>query len=208
MSMVHTERVLVVPAAEFHKLGHFQGVTTEVDRYLGHLLQPELVSYRPRGEMEEDPSFKQLIPYVIFQYDDAQGDRWLFNYTRGSGQGESRLHQKISIGVGGHISVEDACETLSGNPYHEGMRRELEEEVIIESDYTDECVGMINDDETEVGKVHLGIVHIFRVREPQVRSREDEMHQSGFERLEVLQSRRDAMESWSRICLDALYGNG
>jgi predicted NUDIX family phosphoesterase len=205
MSLVELEQVLVVPAAEFHKLGHFQGVSTEVDRYLERLLTPDLTSYRPRREMEQDASFKQLIPYVIFQYDDLQGDRWLFQYTRGKGQGESRLHSKRSIGVGGHISLEDAGDQGHLNPYHEGMRRELAEEVAIETDYLDRCVGMINDDETEVGRVHLGIVHIFQVQQPRVQPREREMHDAGFQPLRELRRLRDSMESWSQICLDALY---
>ncbi|MCA9149332.1 MAG: phosphoesterase [Planctomycetales bacterium] len=207
MSVVEVEQVLVVPAAEFHALGHFQGVSTRVDHYLNRLLTPELVSYRPRDVMELDPNFKQLIPYVIFQYDDEAGQRWLFNYTRGSGQGESRLHSKISIGIGGHISQEDG-DHHSKNPYHEGMRRELAEEVIIETEYQDRCVGMINDDETDVGRVHLGIVHIFEVANPNVRPREAEMHQAGFKLLHELRAVRDSMESWSRICLDALYPEG
>ena len=204
MSLVETEQVLVVPTAEFRKLGHFQGVSTDVERYLSQLLNAEFVSYRPRGEMEQDPSFKQLIPYVIFQHDDDKGRRSVFAYTRGSGQGESRLHQKCSIGVGGHISLEDANEG-SANPYHEGMRRELEEEVSIETDYTDRLVGMINDDETDVGKVHLGIVHVFSVSTPNVSPREDEMCNAGFRTLDELRAQRDQMESWSRICLDAIY---
>jgi predicted NUDIX family phosphoesterase len=207
MSVVDTEHVLVIPADEFHRLGHFQGVSTEVQRYLEFLLAPQLVSYRPRGEMERNPDFKQLIPYVIFQYDDENGTRWLFQYTRGAGLGESRLHRKVSIGIGGHISLQDAQEQ-QGNPYHEGMRRELAEEVIIDTPYVDRCVGMINDDETDVGRVHLGIVHIFAVQQPRVRPREAEMHDAGFQTLEQLRSVRDAMESWSRICLDALYPDG
>jgi predicted NUDIX family phosphoesterase len=205
MSLADSEQVLVVPAAEFHKIGHFQGVSTDVDRYLRRLLTPALVSYRPRGEMERDPSFKQLIPYVIFQYDDPGGTSWLFQYTRGSGQGESRLHSKLSIGIGGHISREDAGENGGLNPYHEGMRRELDEEVIIQTLYDDRCVGVINDDETDVGKVHLGIVHVFSVERPQVVPREIEMHNAGFRPLAELRRLRDSMESWSQICLDALY---
>jgi predicted NUDIX family phosphoesterase len=207
VAIVDSEQVLVVPAAEFHRLGHFQGVSTDVDRYLRRLLTPEVVSYRPRGEMERDPSFKQLIPYVIFQYDDPQGTRWLFGYTRGSGQGETRLHSKLSIGIGGHIAREDAGDDGERNPYHEGMRRELDEEVIILTPYEDRCVGVINDDETDVGKVHLGIVHVFAVERPDVRPRETEMHSAGFQPLETLRGQRDRMESWSQICLDALYGD-
>jgi predicted NUDIX family phosphoesterase len=210
MALVDTEQVLVVPAEAFHRLGHFQGICTDVKRYLEPLLAPELVSFRPRGEMERDPSFKQLIPYVIFQFDDPQGQKWLFQYTRGAGQGEKRLHRKRSIGIGGHICIEDTrgsnVSMGTGNPYHEGMRRELAEEVVIETGYEGRLVGLLNDDETDVGRVHLGIVHIFSVSEPAVRPREETMHDAGFERLEELWAVRDTMESWSRICLESLYG--
>lgn len=204
MSIVDVEQVLVVPTEEFHKLGYFQGVSTDVEHYLKRLLDPTLVSYRPRSEMEQDPSFKQLIPYVIFQHDDAEGARRVFCYTRGAGQGEARLHLKRSIGIGGHISLEDAGHG-STNPYHEGMRRELAEEVIIETEYTDRCVGMINDDETDVGKVHLGIVHVFEVKTSDVRPREAELQETGFRTLQELRELADTMESWSRICLEAIY---
>lgn len=206
MSTVKTEQVLVVPTAAFHELGHFQGATHDVERYLPQLLAADLVSYRPRAEMEVDPSYKQLIPYVIFQYQDEAGRKSLFQYTRGSGQGESRLHEKCSIGVGGHISKEDASAS-DDDPYQEGMRRELEEEVIIDTPYTQRCVGLINDDENEVGRVHLGVVHIVEVERPSVTSRETEILSAGFQTLDQLRQRRDAMETWSSICLEHFFAD-
>ena len=123
------ERVLVVPTEVFHRLGHFQGFCGEVDRYLDELLRPEQTSYRRRDLAEKDPSFKQLIPYVIFRHVGADGRPTVFQYTRGAGMGEGRLHRKRSVGIGGHISAIDAGDHAVGNPYQEGMRRELEEEV-------------------------------------------------------------------------------
>jgi len=117
------ERILVVPTALFHRLGYFQGFSPEIDRYLGELFSPQNISFRPRPEMEHDPSFKQLIPYVVFQHCDAAGSPSVFQYTRGSGQGEGRLHRKRSVGIGGHISAVDVGADGSGNPYEEGMRR-------------------------------------------------------------------------------------
>src|SRR2546422_6041328 len=110
MPQVATEHVLVVPTAVFHRLGHFQGFCGDTDRYLRGLLDPAHTSYRPRSAMEQDPSFKQLIPYVIFRYRGAGGQTMLFQYTRGKGQGESRLHAKRSIGVGGDIFADDAAQ--------------------------------------------------------------------------------------------------
>lgn len=202
MSVVDMEHVLVVPTELFHRLGHFQGFTDDVAGYLDELLSPENTAYRPRGEMETNPDFKQLIPYVVFQHTDDVGVVSAFQYTRGKGQGEQRLHSKRSIGIGGHISSDDAGEI---NPYDEGMRRELSEEVVIETEYTARCVGMINDDETEVGKVHLGVVHVFEVECPNVRPRESEIIQAGFQPVDELLADTESFESWSQICLEALY---
>jgi predicted NUDIX family phosphoesterase len=194
MPAVTTESVLVVPTDLFHRLGYFQGFSPDVDRYLEELLSPEHTSYRPRPAMENDPSFKQLIPYVIFRHVDDDGCTSLFQYTRGRGQGERRLHSKRSIGVGGHISADDAAEI---NPYDEGMRRELEEEVIVATEYRARCVGLINDDETEVGRVHLGVVHLFDVQTPRVHPREAEIAAAGFAPVERLLAELADFESWS-----------
>ena len=206
MASVETEHVLVVPTDVFHGIGHFQGFTTEVAKYLDELLSPEHTSYRARSEMEEDPSFKQLIPYVIFRYTSNDGAVSVFQYTRGKGQGEQRLHNKRSIGIGGHISSDDATSDNDLDPYREGMQRELSEEVIIQTSYRDQLVGMLNDDKTDVGKVHLGIVHIFDVETPDIAPREDEIINSGFEPVERLLADVDGFETWSAICLEALFG--
>jgi len=203
---VTTERVLVVPTDLFHRLGHFQGFSPDVDRYLDELLSSEHTSYRPRAEVEQDPGFKQLIPYVIFRHTDSDGRQTVFRYTRGTGQGEGRLHSKQSVGIGGHISTLDAGADGSGNPYTEGMRREVEEEVIVDTPYTSRCVGMINDDETEVGSVHLGVVHLADVERPAVRPRESEILESRFVPIEDMLADLDGFETWSKICLEALFG--
>lgn len=203
MSLVATEHVLVVPTEVFHKLGHFQGFCGDTERYLKGLLDPAHTSYRPRAEMEQDPSFKQLIPYVIFRYRDAAGQTLLFQYTRGKGQGEARLHAKRSVGVGGHISVDDAAQPSA---YEEGMRRELEEEVVISTPYRGRMVGLINDDETEVGKVHLGVVHLLDVDRPAIEPRESAIIDAGFRSANDLLFDLSHFETWSQICLKALFG--
>lgn len=196
------EHVLVVPTPVFHQIGHFQGFSGDTGRYLDELLRPEHMSYRPRAEMEQDPSFKQLIPYVVFRYTTPSGEVQLFQYTRGKGQGEQRLHSKRSIGIGGHISSEDAS---AQSVYDEGMRRELAEEVRIETPYRASLAGLINDDLTEVGKVHLGVVHIFDVERTDVFPREEDIIEAGFRPAEELHRYRDQFESWSKICLEALF---
>ena len=207
MTAVATEHVLVIPTPIFHEIGHFQGFSTEVARYLPRLLNPEHMSYRARAEMEKDPSFKQLIPYVLFRYTTPEGIVTLFQYTRGKGQGEARLHSKRSVGIGGHISSDDAAATLTGSSsvYDEGMRRELNEEVSIDTPYQSQLAGLINDDLTEVGKVHLGVVHIFDVDSPAVAPREADICDSGFRPVSELLAELDSFETWSKICLEALF---
>jgi predicted NUDIX family phosphoesterase len=206
VSEVSAERVMVVPTELFHKLGHFQGFCSDVDRYLGKLFCPANISYRPRGEVEKDPGFKQLIPYVIFRHQDPSKGSSVFQYTRGKGMGEGRLHSKHSVGIGGHISAIDAEGNGGTTPYEEGMRRELEEEVAINTPYTEHCVGLINDDQTDVGRVHLGVVHIFDVERPEVKSRETDLLESGFRPVAEIMKDLTGFETWSEICLKALFG--
>ena len=111
---------------------------------------------------------------------------------------------KKSVGIGGHISQEDG-DSKDADPYHDGMARELKEEVIIETPYVLKLVGLINDDETEVGKVHLGIVHICDVEAPRVRSNEEEIEGNGFQPVTELLDNLEGFETWSSICLQALF---
>ena len=206
MSIVALEKVLVVPTALFHDLGYFQGFTPDIERYLPGLLEGREMEYRPRGEMEDDPSFKQLIPYALFRWTGADGATHLFEYQRGSGQGERRLHAKRSVGVGGHISSLDAAAGHSRHVYREGMRRELDEEVIIDTPYDETIVGLINDDETPVGQVHLGVVHLCDVSEPHIRPREADILDGRFRKVEEILTRLDEFETWSQIAVRALFG--
>jgi predicted NUDIX family phosphoesterase len=206
VSDVHSERVLVVPTAVFHRLGHFQGFTPKVNDYLPELFRAEHISYQPRQQVEQDPSFKQLIPYVVFRHRNGDRRESVFQYTRGAGQGEGRLHRKRSVGIGGHISSTDAENGLSGDPYQEGLRRELDEEVLIDTPYHGQCVGLINDDLTEVGRVHLGVVHLFDVERPAVQPRESEIIECGFRPVEEMLADLSGFETWSQICLKALFG--
>lgn len=199
------ECVLVIPAPLFHGLGYFQGFCTDIDRYYTALLDEKNVQFLPRSQAENDPLFKQLIPYIIFCYTDSSGRIQIFQYIRGKGMGESRLHHKRSIGVGGHISAEDQLH--AGDVYRKGMLRELNEEVVLNTTFTEQCAGLINDDSTEVGRVHLGIVHRFNVAEPNVVSNESDLIESGFMPLHELMQCKDQMESWSAITLDALFGS-
>jgi len=205
MSVAEVEHVLVVPTDKFHELGKFQGFTREVAKYLDNLLTPDQMSFRPRDLMERSPEFKQLIPYVIFEHTDADGVAHVFQYVRGKGQGESRLHSKRSIGVGGHVSSDDTPDAAQ-NPLEAGMQRELAEEVKIDSPHHLSCEGLINDDETEVGRVHLGVVYLCKVDSPNVTPNEADILEAGFLPVAELLDRLDEFETWSSICLAAVYG--
>jgi predicted NUDIX family phosphoesterase len=206
VSEAEIERVLVVPTELFHRLGYFQGFNANVSGYFEELLHGGHASYRPRDQVEKDPSYKQLIPYMIFRHTDAVGRETVFQYTRGTGQGEGRLHLKRSVGIGGHISAIDAAANGRGSPYEEGMRRELQEEVEVDTPYMVHCVGMINDDQTDVGRVHLGVVHLFDVERPQVHPRETEIIESGFRPVDAILADMSGFETWSQICMRALFG--
>jgi len=111
------EQILVIPESVIAEIGDLQGFETDVDRFLHPILGSERLSFQPRSQMETDPSFKQLIPYVLLEWND-NGVIKLFTYTRGGGGGESRLHALRSVGIGGHISREDAAD--GSDPYNGG----------------------------------------------------------------------------------------
>lgn len=212
------EQILVVPTRLFHELGCFQGFSDRIDHYMPVLLNESNTEYRPRSLMEQDPTFKQLIPYVVFRVRAADGHHY-FHYTRGSGQGEQRLHAKKSVGVGGHISLED---TQHPDAYFAGMQRELEEEihigtVIDESEGESgtslavpplgRIIGLINDDSNEVGRVHLGVVHLVELAEPVVRAREKDLLDARFSSPLDLEAMLGQFETWSQIALRYLLAN-
>jgi predicted NUDIX family phosphoesterase len=194
--------VLVVPASELDRLGRFQGFHTDAERYLSALLAPELMMYRPRSEVEDDPSWKQIIPYVVLRAGGA-----VFCYTRGKSQGETRLHRLRSLGVGGHVDEADAEGRCGREAYDTAMRRELAEEVEVRGPGAMKLAGLINDDSTPVGSVHLGVVHIYDLENPAVTPREDGLADCRFVPIAELPAARDAFETWSRFCIDELLGS-
>jgi len=198
------EHVLVIPAETIDAIGTIEGFESRVDEFLGPILASDRLAFRPRSQMEVDPSFKQLIPYVILEWKDPNGTPHVFAYTRGGGGGEKRLHAKRSIGIGGHISREDADD--GADAYTTGMHRELDEEIHLDSEYTESCEGLIYDPSNEVGRVHLGVVHRFRLAAPKVASNEADLADGGFTPVDDLFAQREQLETWSQITLDALYG--
>jgi len=192
------ECVLVVPACELDRLGRFQGFHPDAERYLTALLIPEFMSYRPRSQVETDPTLKQIIPYVVFRCEDA-----VFCYVRGQTQGEARLHRRRSLGVGGHVSEADAGGGRDFGAYLSAMSRELAEEVEVRASGSLRLMGLINDDATPVGQVHLGVIHLFELDRAEVHPRESGLADAQFLPVPSLRSHWEEFESWSQFCIDA-----
>mgnify|MGYP000037571784 CR=1 FL=1 len=201
--MPQEEQVLVVERKVIEEVGMFQGLAFDVDRYLERIFVPGVPRFIPRSQAEHDPSFKQIIPYVIMSH----AGRYL-SYVRGRRAGETRLAAKRSIGIGGHINPIDADNSplfayLYDN-YLTAVEREVAEEVCVQTPHTDRVVALLNDDSNEVGSVHLGIVHCWELSEPNVVKREQMITQMAFMSPEELEQVRDSLETWSQKCLDAL----
>ena len=195
-----SQMVLVFPVELLAKFGRFQGYTLDTQRYLPLLLDPTNNLFMDRDHAEKDVRYKQIIPYVVLRCGDS-----VFSYVRGKKSTESRLVSSRSIGVGGHIEPDDRSLFHSDHDlYLEAARREVNEEVELESPYVEFIVALINDDSNDVGKVHLGIVHIWDVAEPKVKKREGLITQAGFSPLENLQARIGELETWSQIALKVL----
>jgi predicted NUDIX family phosphoesterase len=182
----------------FEQLGVFQGLDTDVSKYLPIVTKPGNIQYLNRSDAEQDRRYKQLIPYVLI----ICGER-ILRYRRGRGGQETRLHGQFSVGVGGHISEEDHGLFSSGPGYEEGMRRELMEEVAI-GDAKDAAVALINDDSTDVGYVHFGVVHVMCVPDEKVVGRRSGIVNPEFVPMADAVSDAAAYESWSKFCLEQL----
>jgi len=144
-----------------------------------------------RADAEAEPKWRQIIPYVVVMHADD-----VFTLRRLRKQTEARLHDKVSIGIGGHI-----------NPGHDllaGLQKELDEEVAVEDPYELEFAGMLNDESTEVSRVHLGAVYVLRASSASVHVRETEKMTGSFVSRRELAAMRAAMETWSQVVYDVL----
>jgi predicted NUDIX family phosphoesterase len=197
------EQVLVIRRELFDELGAFNGYQADADRYLPSILDPANNHFLCRADAESDPTHKQIIPYALFQ----SGDRFL-HYVRGKSAGEQRLASKGSIGIGGHVNADDyqASGSLGRELYLAGVAREIAEEIQIGCSYEQSIVGLIKDDTTEVGSVHLGIVHLFTLDAPEIASNEDGITNLSFLTREELMNLADGglLESWSRLIVENL----
>lgn len=198
------EKVLVFPRSLIEQLGIFQGFNTDVNRYLPTILDTKNHNFMPRAQAETDPNFKQIIPYVVIT-----DGKHVLHYVRGKKAGEQRLVAKGSVGIGGHINNIDYDESLFAftfgkEAFEDAVRREVCEELSIQGEAVPRAVGLINDDSTEVGRVHFGVVHVLFRKPEEVKRKEQVITQMEFIPIEELKAKRDQMETWSQLCIDNL----
>jgi predicted NUDIX family phosphoesterase len=159
------------------------------DEVLDAITERHFFLDRPTAEIS--PQYKQIIPYVLIRHDDAY-----FLLQRTPKQTEARLHHKLSLGIGGHINPDTP-------DLFDGLQKELEEEVNVAGDYDLTFVGILNDDTTDVGRVHLGAVYVLDAHDGNVTVRETEKMSGRWVARDDLAAHREAMETWSQIVYDA-----
>jgi predicted NUDIX family phosphoesterase len=187
------ERVLVVPREIVMPAGGWLGLRREgmdhaLEAVAGHGF------FMARDAAEQDPGHKQVIPYLVLR----DGDRW-FLMRRTRAGGDARLHDRWSIGVGGHLNPGDA--DVEGC-----LRREWAEELAAGFVPEFAPVGLLNDDTTAVGAVHLGFVYLADAAGRDVAIRETDKLSGAFAFTAEVAAVREGMETWSRLVFDALAG--
>jgi predicted NUDIX family phosphoesterase len=193
------ELVLAFPTDELWKLLTYKeaGLIMGNSDALQQIVQSG--QFRRRSELEEDPSFKQLITYAVISNNDS-----LYLFKRRPGQTEKRLHNKFSLGVGGHINPGD-----STGPKEQFLVNELKRELFEEVRLMDGClvediefIGFINDDTIPVGRVHIGLLYNIHVSNKEVYINEtDKMTASWVDKPDLAEF-YESMETWSRIVFD------
>jgi predicted NUDIX family phosphoesterase len=188
------EEVLVVPRVNLLWQGAFRGVRTDgLDEYVARARR--FGQFRRRADVEEDPSLKQIIPYLVVR----SGRRFMLYRRTQVGQ-EPRLRGLYSIGVGGHISkndVEDALDVVAA-----GLRRELEEELKLDGGWSARLVGVLNEEDTAVSRVHFGLVHMVDVPSGRVAIRETDRLTGQLASLDAIRHVYGQMETWSQRVVD------
>jgi predicted NUDIX family phosphoesterase len=191
------ELVLVVPTASVvAELGDgeaWHGIRAAGEADLAALIRRD-GAFRPRAEMEEDPAWKQVIPYPVLR----DGDAWyLMRRTRAGS--DARLHDRYSIGVGGHVNPADGG--LDGD-LTTALRREWHEELIVAFVPGFRFVGLLNDDTTSVGQVHLGLVYVGDAAGRPVAIRETDKLSGRFASTAEVAALVDHLETWSRLAFE------
>ena len=193
--VVTDELVLVVPRSRAMIDGGWRGVTASgLERVLAAVAAEG--RFRPRREMETDPSQKQVIPYLVLRDRDRY---FLMRRTRAGG--DERLHDRWSIGVGWHLNPGDG-------DVHGGLLREWREEIDAAFAPDFRVVGLINDDENEVGAVHLGVVFVADAAGRPAMVRETEKLSGRFATAAEVEAVRGGLETWSELVFDFLERGG
>lgn len=197
MKAAAAEEVLCVKRDEIFPDGAWHGfVTDNLERYQSVIR--ERYVFKPRAEVEDDPSFQQIIPYVVFRH----GDRYFLTH-RLRASSEKRLRKLYSLGVGGHINRGDLD---SGDPIQDGLRREWTEEVVYDGHFDAALLGLLNDESAPVSKVHLGVVFLVDGDTPNITIRETKKLGGELLTLQEMKVLYLQMESWSQIVYDRLVG--
>lgn len=185
------EEVLVVERAALEALLPGEGFWTEAIEPVQRFVQ-EHHYFLPRDQAEYDATAKQIIPYVVVR----QAGRY-FLLRRKRKQTEARLHDKLSLGVGGHI---DAAEETSSDPLTAGLLRELAEEVSVERVVSLRCVGVLNENNGGVSDYHAALVYLLEA-EGTVAVRETEKMSGEWATVAELEAVAERLETWSQIVL-------
>jgi predicted NUDIX family phosphoesterase len=189
------ELVLVIPRASIMADPGWHGLRSDVTTAPDfEALVARDGEFRPRAEMESDPAWKQVIPYLVL----LDGMRY-FLMRRTKAGSDERLHDRWSIGVGGHLNPGDG--DLAG-----GLRREWREEVDADFEPEFELLGLLNDDTTDVGSVHVGAVYLADARGRPVSIRETDKLIGAFAQPAEVAAVVDHMESWSALVFEHLEG--
>jgi predicted NUDIX family phosphoesterase len=169
----HQEFILAIDKQYFLSHPMYSDQSGIVEHDLGVFFSEVMpyVTIRQRAYLEQDPNYRQLIPYTIIRYKNADGEYQYYNYQRMSDVGEQRLAGNVSVGFGGHIDLADICFDTSSQVFLRAtveavIQRELKEEVIcqdavmVNGDEFDAHISdfLIINDTNEVGKVHVGII--------------------------------------------------
>lgn len=196
------ERVMVVSRNDIFSLGIWHGIKTDdIQKYIGLISQKHKFILRSRTE--SDPSWQQIIPYLIFE----NSGKYFVMQRRGD-HTDRRLANKFSIGIGGHINREDIekikdSEGIGGNKIMQWAKREFEEEVDYNGKFKAKFLGLINDDSNDVGLVHLGLVIKISGDSGNI-SIKDEHKSGSLESLSKIGTYYKHMETWSQIVYDHL----
>jgi predicted NUDIX family phosphoesterase len=189
------ESVLVIPAEDLPS-NLTEGFIKENEE-LSDVIS-EKTGYMFRYLVEYNTDFRQPIPYILIKHEDKY-----FATQRLSGSGESRLHGKISLGVGGHVNPVDDDPNTKDTLFY-ALQRELDEELIVEDDHSIIKEGYINDNSNEVSRDHLAVVYTVFTQSDKVSVRETDKLKGRFYTIAELKENYDNLESWSQLVLDNL----